>query len=183
MTHIFNPPSASPYPWSIRRFDIRQAGQNPLPRYGPGVNPVASKEGDICILGGLNNGSMVKQHFWMLRTSGENIFCYSIATELQGPGPRVGHAAVVVGDAFVVFGGDTQIDRQGTYDNNLYLLNTCKDLSMMYKTRLLTFSSLLSMVPKEVSWKTTAWSLRSYLDSARVQALPVWRSGDKLFLQ
>ena len=44
----------------------------------------------------------------------------------EGPGPRVGHASLLVGNAFIVFGGDTKIDEMDVLDDTLYLLNTCE---------------------------------------------------------
>lgn len=45
--------------------------------------------------------------------------------ETEGcPSPRVGHAALTLGNAFIVFGGDTKVTDTDTPDDNLYLLNT-----------------------------------------------------------
>ncbi len=62
----------------------------------------------------------------MLESGGGNLSCYPIATVSEGPGPRVGHAALLVGNAFIVFGGDTKMDDSDVLDDTLYLLNTCK---------------------------------------------------------
>ena len=48
-----------------------------------------------------------------------------IATVSEGPGPRVGHASLLVGNAFIVFGGDTKVNESDSLDDTLYLLNTC----------------------------------------------------------
>lgn len=40
------------------------------------------------------------------------------------PSPRVGHASLTLGNAFIVFGGDTKIEETDILDDNLYLLNT-----------------------------------------------------------
>lgn len=40
------------------------------------------------------------------------------------PSPRVGHASLTLGNAFIVFGGDTKIEETDELDDNLYLLNT-----------------------------------------------------------
>lgn len=50
--------------------------------------------------------------------------CYPLATTSEGPGPRVGHASLLVGNAFIVYGGDTKIDETDILDETLYLLNT-----------------------------------------------------------
>ncbi|GFN17831.1 negative regulator of mitotic exit [Aspergillus tubingensis] len=117
-------PGASLYPWSQRRVNFTSAQTNPFPRYGAAINAVASKEGDIYMMGGLIDGSTVKGDLWMMENSGGNLSCFPIATVSEGPGPRVGHASLLVGNAFIVFGGDTKVDETDTLDDTLYLLNT-----------------------------------------------------------
>jgi hypothetical protein len=90
------------------------------------VNAVASKDGDVYIMGGLINGSMVRGDLWMVESGVGNLSCYPIATVSEGPGPRVGHASLLVGNAFIVFGGDTKMDDNDPLDDTLYLLNTCE---------------------------------------------------------
>ena len=98
------------------------------------------------MMGGLFDGSLVKRDLWMFKISGQSISCSSVATVFKGPGARVGHAGLLFGNAFIVFGGDTKIDGQEDLDNILYLLNTCKDLSLMCKSKLLIFASLPALV-------------------------------------
>ncbi|CZS91855.1 related to cell polarity protein tea1p [Rhynchosporium agropyri] len=117
------PPNASLYPWSQRRLTYTTAHPSPFPRYGAAVNSVASKEGDIYLMGGLINSSTVKGDLWMVEAGG-NMACYPLATTAEGPGPRVGHASLLVGNAFIVYGGDTKMDDSDTLDETLYLLNT-----------------------------------------------------------
>ncbi|KAL2810398.1 hypothetical protein BJX63DRAFT_319081 [Aspergillus granulosus] len=117
-------PGASLYPWSQRRLNFSSPQANPFPRYGAAINAVASKEGDIYMMGGLIDGSTVKGDLWMLESSSGNLSCFPIATVSEGPGPRVGHASLLVGNAFIVFGGDTKVDETDTLDDTLYLLNT-----------------------------------------------------------
>ncbi|EHL01296.1 putative Tip elongation aberrant protein 1 [Glarea lozoyensis 74030] len=50
--------------------------------------------------------------------------CYPLATTAEGPGPRVGHASLLVGNAFIVYGGDTKMEDSDVLDETLYLLNT-----------------------------------------------------------
>lgn len=76
------------------------------------------------MMGGLIDGSTVKGDLWMVESSGGNLSCFPIATVSEGPGPRVGHASLLVGNAFIVFGGDTKVDENDTLDDTLYLLNT-----------------------------------------------------------
>ncbi|TQS35169.1 hypothetical protein Golomagni_04417 [Golovinomyces magnicellulatus] len=116
-------PNASLYPWSRVRLNYTTALPGPFPRYGAAVNSVASKDGGIYLMGGLINGSTVKGDLWMIEAFG-NMSCYPLATTSEGPGPRVGHASLLVGNAFIVYGGDTKIDDSDTLDETLYLLNT-----------------------------------------------------------
>ena len=62
----------------------------------------------------------------MVESGSGNLSCYQVATVSEGPGPRVGHASLLVGNAFIVFGGDTKMDDSDTLDDTLYLLNTSK---------------------------------------------------------
>ena len=83
-------------------------------------------------MGGLVNGSTVKGDLWMIEAGGGNLACYPIRTEAEGPGPRVGHASLLVGNAFIVFGGDTKQDETDPLDDTLYLLNTCKEMAKVW---------------------------------------------------
>ncbi|KAL1865070.1 Negative regulator of mitotic exit [Paecilomyces lecythidis] len=116
--------NAALYPWSQRKLNFATPQSNPFPRYGAAVNSVASKEGDIYMMGGLIDGSTVKGDLWMVESSGGNLSCFPIATVSEGPGPRVGHSSLLVGNAFIVFGGDTKMNDNDTLDDTLYLLNT-----------------------------------------------------------
>ncbi|KAL8990405.1 MAG: hypothetical protein Q9177_000935 [Variospora cf. flavescens] len=116
--------NASPYPWSQRRLTFTSSQPNPFPRYGAAVNAVASKEGDLYLMGGLVNGSTVKGDLWMIEAGAQSLPCYPVGTTFEGPGPRVGHRSLLVGNAFIVFGGDTKIDDRDKLDDTLYLLNT-----------------------------------------------------------
>ncbi|KAL8686912.1 MAG: hypothetical protein Q9218_006773 [Villophora microphyllina] len=117
-------PGPNPYPWSARRLTFTSSQPNPFPRYGAAINAVASKEGDLYLMGGLVNGSMVKGDLWMIEAGAQSLPCYPVGTTFEGPGPRVGHASLLVGNAFIVFGGDTKVDDQDKLDDTLYLLNT-----------------------------------------------------------
>ncbi|KAF2146359.1 uncharacterized protein K452DRAFT_109567 [Aplosporella prunicola CBS 121167] len=75
-------------------------------------------------MGGLVNGSTVKGDLWMVEAGAGNMACYPVATASEGPGPRVGHASLLVGNAFIVFGGDTKVNEGDILDDTLYLLNT-----------------------------------------------------------
>ncbi|KAH6605626.1 cell polarity protein (Tea1) [Trichoderma cornu-damae] len=120
---VSNANNASLYPWSQRRLTYTSSHPSPFPRYGAAVNAVASKEGDVYLMGGLINSSTVKGDLWMIEAGG-SMACYPLATTAEGPGPRVGHASLLVGNAFIVYGGDTKIDDNDILDETLYLLNT-----------------------------------------------------------
>lgn len=77
------------------------------------------------MMGGLINSSTVKGDLWLVEAGG-NLACYPLATTAEGPGPRVGHASLLVGNAFIVYGGDTKIEEADELDETLYLLNTCE---------------------------------------------------------
>ncbi|CAK7198773.1 Negative regulator of mitotic exit [Sporothrix eucalyptigena] len=111
------------YPWSQRRLTYTTSTTSPFPRYGAAVNATGSKEGDIYVMGGLINSQNVKGDLWMIEAGG-NMSCYELSTTSEGPSPRVGHASLLVGNAFIVYGGDTKIDESDILDETLYLLNT-----------------------------------------------------------
>lgn len=85
---------------------------------------MATKDGDIYMMGGLINSATVKGDLWLIEAGSGNMECYPLATTAEGPGPRVGHASLLVGNAFIVYGGDTKMDEGDTLDEALYLLNT-----------------------------------------------------------
>lgn len=116
-------PNSSLYPWSQRRITYTTNHPPPFPRYGAAVNSMASKEGEIYLMGGLINSSTVKGDLWMVE-AGANMACYPLGTTAEGPGPRVGHASLLVGNAFIVYGGDTKMEDSDVLDETLYLLNT-----------------------------------------------------------
>ena len=120
-------PDPSPYPWSQRQLTYTSPHANPFPRYGAAVNSVASRDGSIFVMGGLTNGSAVKGDLWIIEAGAtNNLNCFPVQTTSEGPGPRVGHASLLVGNAFIVFGGDTKTEESDLLDDTLYLLNTCK---------------------------------------------------------
>lgn len=77
-------------------------------------------------MGGLVGGATVKGDLWLTEMGNGSMACYPISTTGDGPGPRVGHASLLVGNAFIVFGGDTKLADNDDLDDTLYLLNTCK---------------------------------------------------------
>lgn len=77
-------------------------------------------------MGGLVGGATVKGDLWLTEMGNGSMSCYPISTTGDGPGPRVGHASLLVGNAFIVFGGDTKLADNDDLDDTLYLLNTCR---------------------------------------------------------
>jgi hypothetical protein len=75
-------------------------------------------------MGGLIDRTIATADLWMVKSRAGNLSCYPIAAVSESPSPRVGHAALLVGNAFIVFGGDTKIDESDTLDDTLYLLDT-----------------------------------------------------------
>lgn len=99
---------------------------NPFPRYGAAINSTTNSDGMIWIMGGLVGGATVKGDLFVLELNA-GMQCYPVATKGEGPGPRVGHASLLVGNAFIVFGGDTKLQDEDELDDTLYLLNTSMD--------------------------------------------------------
>lgn len=174
------------YPWSQRRLTYTTSTTSPFPRYGAAVNATGSKEGDIYVMGGLINSQNVKGDLWMIEAGG-NMSCYELSTTAEGPSPRVGHASLLVGNAFIVYGGDTKIDENDVLDETLYLLNTCTSFDQFplfwrFFSRISTdkFSNE-TMVKSTAVWPATLWPLRSLAQHPWLQDLHLWWSGRGLF--
>ena len=177
-------PNAALYPWSQRRLDFPTPQSNPFPRYGAAVNSVASKEGDIYMMGGLINGSMVKGDLWMVESGGGSLSCYSVATVSEGPGPRVGHASLLVGNAFIVFGGDTKMDDSDALDDTLYLLNTCECIPSATNSFVTDpYCSIEAMVKSRPSRCQTGREIWSYAEHTGFQDLHIRRSSGRILFQ
>jgi hypothetical protein len=180
-TQLVTNPNASLYPWSQRRLTYTSSHPSPFPRYGAAVNSVSSKEGDIYVMGGLINSSTVKGDLWLIE-AGANMACYPLATTAEGPGPRVGHASLLVGNAFIVFGGDTKIEETDVLDETLYLLNTCEDDDEKFscRTELLTHYSNEAMVKSPSRRAASYRSIRPFPEHPGLQDLHLWRPGGGL---
>lgn len=132
------------------------------------------------MMGGLIDGSTVKGDLWMIESSGGNLSCFPIATVSEGPGPRVGHASLLVGNACIVFGGDTKVDENDALDDTLYLLNTCmSSLFLASGFNLLTNRSysFSAMVSRHPAWSSTYGKIWSHAEHSWVQTLCIWWSG------
>lgn len=177
--------NSSPYPWSQRRLNFTVSHTNPFPRYGAAVNATSSRDGSIYLMGGLINGSTVKGDLWMCETGPGNMSCYPVATTSEGPGPRVGHASLLVGNAFIVFGGDTKMDEGDVLDDTLYLLNTCEDLAeSQIRLRIrLTSNSNQTVVTRPSCRAPSTGTLRTYTEHSRKQALHFRRPSRRLLFQ
>lgn len=174
--------NAALYPWSQRRLNFTSSNANPFPRYGAAINSIASKEGDIYMMGGLIDGSTVKGDLWMVESSGGNLSCFPIPTVSEGPGPRVGHASLLVGNAFIVFGGDTKINDNDVLDDTLYLLNTCECLNQYalveYSlTHLFHRFSISSMVSSDSPRSSSCRTIWPHLEHSWIQIIRLRRSG------
>ena len=77
-------------------------------------------------MGGLVDSQTVKGDLWMVEVGNGSMACYPVNTTSEGPGPRVGHSSLLVGNAFIVFGGDTKLEDGDVLDDTLYLLNICE---------------------------------------------------------
>lgn len=118
-------------------------------------------------MGGLVNGSTVKGDLWMIEAGAVALGCYPVGTTFEGPGPRVGHASLLVGNAFIVFGGDTKVDDRDKLDDTLYLLNTCKWLSASSRAST-DSSSYPTLVAIYAPGAETRWSLWAYSEYLRL---------------
>lgn len=178
--------ASSPYPWSQRRLNFTVTHSNPFPRYGAAVNASASKDGSIYLMGGLINGSTVKGDLWMVEAGPQasgSMTCFPVATTSEGPGPRVGHASLLVGNAFIVFGGDTKMDEGDMLDDTLYLLNTCKCMCKLFSAIVfLIVRSYQAVVESLARWTETARSLWPHPEHTGQQNLHLWWSSRRILL-
>ena len=97
-------------PWTARWIK----NTNPFPRYGHASNALSGKEGEVFVFGGLVRG-VAKNDLWLVNSSKnentllcrishpplETFSAYNIQTSGDRPSPRVGHAGILVGNAFI----------------------------------------------------------------------------------
>ena len=112
-------PDTGTDPWSTQPMDMHIV--LPFPRYGAAM---VSVERYLYISGGLVDGVTVKNDVWLFEAN-ETWTCYSMPTQREGFGPRVGHAAASMYQVMVIFGGKSS-SREGPLDNTLYLCATSK---------------------------------------------------------
>lgn len=134
------------------------------------------------MMGGLVNSQMVKGDLWMVEVGNGSMNCFPVNTTSEGPGPRVGHASLLVGNAFIVFGGDTKLEDGDLLDDTLYLLNTGIIIAQLSKSRA-NLNSDKTMVKSLASGPKTRWSLRPHIKHTGLKDLHIWRTGRRIFLQ
>ncbi|BFZ64595.1 Negative regulator of mitotic exit [Saitoella coloradoensis] len=119
------------FPWSSHTLPT----PHPFPRYGHASPATSGPNGEVYIFGGLVR-SKPRNDLWVLKPHpsdpklGWDVRI--VQTFGEPPGRRVGHAAALVGNAFIVFGGDTKVTLDGAedevdltpHDADLHLLNT-----------------------------------------------------------
>ena len=122
------------YPWSQKQLHMSSYALNtleytikPFPRTYAATSQYCSSKGDLYLHGGeFIDGHPVSDELWTIDTN-ETSTCLPIATNSPGPGFRDRHAALLVENIFIVFGGEirTQEHRMldASFDDNLYLLN------------------------------------------------------------
>lgn len=84
-----------------------------------------SNDNRIYVIGGLHDES-VYGDTWVIQADETATHFSSKTVDISEstPPPRVGHAATLCGNAFVVFGGDThKVNSEGLMDDDLYLFN------------------------------------------------------------
>lgn len=99
--------------------------KSPFPRYRHVASSYATDDDRVFVIGGLHDQSVFGD-IWIIKSlqNGDNFESTTIDITENTPPPRVGHAATLCGNAFVVFGGDThKVNKDGLMDDDLYLFN------------------------------------------------------------
>lgn len=112
-------------PWT--KFKLRNS---PFPRYRHAASNIALEKNEIFLMGGLKEGSVFGDT-WRINpvlNEEEEIEGYFsenvVISNNNNPPARVGHSSVLIGNAFIIYGGDTvDTDFNGFPDNNFYLFN------------------------------------------------------------
>lgn len=103
---------------------------SPFPRFGHAVSSLTSTSGTCYLMGGLS-GNDVYGDMWVIepirnQDSADTDAPY-IASPIENPqkipSPRTGHASILIGNAFIIFAGDTAINYDQSLDNKLYFFN------------------------------------------------------------
>ncbi|AMD18627.1 HBL275Wp [Eremothecium sinecaudum] len=99
--------------------------QSPFPRYRHVASSYASDSDEVYVIGGLHDQS-VYGDTWIIKSHNNGSYFTSTMVDITetSPPPRVGHAATLCGNAFVIFGGDThKTNSEGLMDDDVYLFN------------------------------------------------------------
>ncbi|KAI9461164.1 hypothetical protein F5148DRAFT_1286680 [Russula earlei] len=110
------------YPWSLHRLPPGPL-PSPFPRYGHALPATATAAGELFLFGGLVHESARNDLFVF---STRDLSATLLQTSGEIPSPRVGHAAALVGDILLIWGGDMSTRGQEApepQDDSLYLLN------------------------------------------------------------
>lgn len=120
-------------PWRKKRLY-----NSPFPRFSHATSSTTSDTGAIYLMGGLG-GKNVFGDMWIIepvkhesqlslpspKHTNDN-YPY-IASPIENfdrmPAPRIGHACVLIGNAFIIFAGDTVTNSTQVLDNKLYFFN------------------------------------------------------------
>lgn len=113
-------------PWT--KFKLQNS---PFPRYRHSASTLSSEKNEIFLMGGLKEGSVFGDTWRIIPEideSSDEIVNYSaenvVVANHNNPPARVGHSSVLIGNAFIIYGGDTvDTDFNGFPDNNFYLFN------------------------------------------------------------
>ena len=154
-------------PWSARRLTLlppsilnkpgvvppSTLSPPPFPRYGHALPANAGANGELYIFGGLVKES-ARNDVYLFSTKDNSASL--LQTTGSAPSPRMGHASALVGDALIVWGGDTNADPTSPidkHDNGLYLLSLCAYGKPMICLLLPHFSFYLKCHGNGSCWK------------------------------
>ncbi|KAK9468358.1 hypothetical protein V1512DRAFT_221659 [Lipomyces arxii] len=111
-------PTQQQYPWTQRRLN---GPMSPMPRHGHSTSTAPSKSGQIFIFGGMR-GTTAKNDLWVIESDSYGVRQLQSVADLVSP--RSGHASEIVGNAFIVFGGDTRYaGSKEKPDDSVYFMN------------------------------------------------------------
>ncbi|KAG7864812.1 hypothetical protein KL918_005133 [Ogataea parapolymorpha] len=103
---------------------------SPFPRFSHAASSITSEAGALYLMGGLC-GKNVFGDMWIVepvKNSSDKLDDYPyIASPIENfekiPSPRIGHSSILIGNAFIVFAGDTVTNTTQELDNKLYFFN------------------------------------------------------------
>ncbi|KAG7835332.1 hypothetical protein KL943_002647 [Ogataea angusta] len=103
---------------------------SPFPRFSHAASSITSEAGALYLMGGLC-GKNVFGDMWIVepvKSSSDKLNDYPyIASPIENfekiPSPRIGHSSILIGNAFIVFAGDTVTHTTQELDNKLYFFN------------------------------------------------------------